>query len=151
MQPMSTAADQVITGLLEVLAEALPDAQILDGPAVQDLENDTLAIGVGDPAVIVNRRGEPGFGGRITETGDVVCVISCWDGDVSVAKKRRRAVAMLTTIEATLRDNPHLVCETYPDGAVDDCWIGDAGELLQRQQAGALVALGFTIHYEAHI
>lgn len=150
MNPMSSAAHDAITALVEVTREALPESQVLDGPAAEELENDTIVIGVGDPAVMTTRT-DPDFGGRCTETGEIVCVISCWDGETDVAAKRKRVIDLLGVLEAALRDNPRMVTPSYPDGAVDDSILGGVGELVQRQQAGALVALGFSVRYEAHI
>ena len=153
MRPQSSAADQVITALVEKiptwLAAAELTAQVLDGPSAESLERDTVVIGVGEPAVITTRS-DPDFGGRCTEQGEIICVISCWDGDAPVGPKRRRVYAILAAIEAGLRADPTLRDQ---DGgrAAHDSKIGGEGELTQRQAKGGLAALGFTIRYEAHI
>jgi hypothetical protein len=153
MRSQTSALDDAIRALVQVLRAALPEGtQILDGPATERPEKDTIVIGAaGDGTAALIQRGEPDYGGRVTETGDIVCVISCWDGDTDVAAKRARVFGYLAAIDAELRQNPTLVCQEFPDGAVDDSALGDTGELVQRQQSGALAALGFSIRYEAHI
>lgn len=144
MNPQSSATHDALVALVASTKTTLPTVQVLDGPGVEDLENDTVVIGVGDPAVITTRT-PPDYGGRCTETGEIVCVISCWDGDTNVASKRARVYTILADIEEMLRADPTL------GGAVDDSTFGDTGELIQRQQNGALAALGFSVRYEAHI
>lgn len=150
MNPQSSALDAAIRALVAVIKTVLPDVQVLDGPAVERPEKDTIVIGFGDTAAVVEWS-EPDFGGRRTETGDIVCVISCWDGDTDVAAKRARLFGYLSAIDMQLRENPRLVTDAYPDGAVDDSMLGDTGQLSQTQQKGAQAALGFSVRYEAHI
>lgn len=149
MNPQSSAAADAIAALCTAVrvaldTDALRHVQVLDGPSAVDLENDAVMIGLGDPAVMT-QRSEPDYGGRCTETGEIICVISCWDGSTDMAAKRARVYDILAAIEAHLRENPTL------GDAVDDSMIGSDGELVQRQSSGALAALGFSVRYEAHI
>jgi hypothetical protein len=153
VKPQSSAADQVITALVSKipgwLTAADVTAQVIDGPSTERLEKDAVVIGVGDPAVITSRS-DPDLGGRCTETGEIVCVISCWDGERLMGPKRTRVYAILAAIETGLREDPTLV-DSDGEHHADDSMIGSSGELTQRQANGALAALGFTIMYEAHI
>jgi hypothetical protein len=150
MREQSSALDGAIRALVSEIRAALPNTQVLDGPSTDQPERDTVVVGFGETAAVVDRS-EPDYGGRVTEVGDIVCVISCWDGETDISAKRGRVFGYLAEIEARLRDNPQLVTEDFPDGAVDACGIGGAGQLSQTQQKGAQAALGFSVTYEAHI
>lgn len=150
MTPMSSASHQAILALIRVATAAHDeDVQVLDGPTVAQLERDVLAVGTGDPAVMTERSA-PDYNGRVTETGEIICAYSSWSGDTDMSERRGRVYDLFAELEAALRANPTLA-DTDGAPVVDDCYIGDRGELMQRQQKGAIAALGFSVTYIAHI
>lgn len=147
MNPQSTAIDEAIAGVKALFAAANPGVQVVDGPARSDaeLEDETFVVGYGQPAYMLNRSA-PDYGGRVTETGDVVCAISVYSGSSDMTIVRARAVELLASFEAVLREDPTMT------GRVDDSMLGDTMEGTQEQtEDGAVAALAFTVRYEAHI
>jgi hypothetical protein len=147
MISQSTAVDAAIVGIKELFGAANPDTQVVDGPARNDaeLEDETFVVGYGDQAFLLERS-EPDYGGRVTETGEIVCAVSVYSGGSDMAVVRGRVVALLSAFEAVLREDPTM------GGRVDDAALGATMEGSQNQtEDGTIAALAFTVRYEAHI
>lgn len=147
MNPQSTAVHEAIAGIKAVFAAANSGVQVGDGPALreEDLADETFLVGYGQPAYVLER-GLPDYGGRVTETGEIVCAISVYSGATDMATVRARAVALLGAFELALREDPTM------DSRVDDSMLGATMEGTQEQtEDGAVAAIAFSVRYEAHI
>jgi hypothetical protein len=147
VNPQSTAVDAAVAGIKELFTAANPGCQVGDGPALSEehLEDETFLVGYGQPAYLLTRS-DPDYGGRVTETGEIVCAISVISGLTDMAVVRARVVELLANFEAVLRDDPTM------GGRVDDSALGPTMEGTQEQTPdGAIAAMAFSVRYEAHI
>jgi hypothetical protein len=152
VRPQSTAIGDAVAGVKAMWVAANPDVELVDGPPLTDgagqlvLEDESFIVGFGDPAFVLERS-DPDYGGRVTETGEIVCVVSLYTGDeAAMAATRARAVAILANFERVLREDPTM------GGRVDDSILGRNMQWSQSQgPEGLICACAFSVRYEAHI
>lgn len=150
MRPIPTAAMVAWDALVAAGKTALPTVQVLDGPPLdQPLEPELFIVGHSDgtaPAVLITSDLHRDAAQRRREEGDIVCVLSSWNGDADMKAARARCLDMYNGLDLWLRANPGI------GGTVDGAWIGEETQWLPRQSPdGAFCNVGFTVHYVAEI
>jgi hypothetical protein len=146
--------DRILTILRAVPADPDPNpfekVEILDGPSISEgaYEQDVIQVGPGDPgepAVVVQRRPEPGLGRQAyRESTEVTMLISCFNGDTNVKAVRDRAIEVFDAIKQRL--DAHLV----EPGAWDSLRLGEGEVWFQVQdENGCTVWVGFTLVAES--
>lgn len=108
-----TAVHDVVNELVTRFDDALPGWQVLDGwNGKTNLADRTLCIGFAATpgAQAINSQVEVDDGGlcALVETVTVACTAGAWDGNMEFTSKRGDVAVMLTTLRATLAEDPKL-------------------------------------------
>lgn len=87
-------------------APGMGDVQVVDGPPIDYLRPDVIAVGVSTEDLSVeSETADAGLRAR-RERVDVTCLARSWTGDADLAPRRVRAFAMVTAVETVLADDP---------------------------------------------
>ncbi len=108
-----TAIPAAVDALVAMFTEQLPDAQIVDGPPLVELEKSGIAVGyaVGTTTVdqVAVTSTEEGAGLDTTvETFDVNCLAWQRSGDTDVKAVRDATFALITTVDVALSNDRRL-------------------------------------------
>ncbi|MGH3496315.1 MAG: hypothetical protein ACRDP1_02470 [Nocardioidaceae bacterium] len=146
--PQASRVAEVVDALLALAASALPDLQVIDGPAAGSavlVDEDVLQVAGGSPAVLVDQVREPGLSRGRVETARVMCVLSCIAGMTETKTVRDRCKAALDALAQALRDDGTL------GGVVDAATLGQTMEWHTLQSDGAVCEVLFEVTTVAHI
>lgn len=143
--PGTTRVPDVVDALL-VLAGRIDDCKVEDGPAFKVTKGTTIAIGVGEPAVIATKELLEGLAIRYRETVSVTCNLWSWSGGSKVKPHRDRCKEVLDALKAQLDEDSTLggVCDRVNLGQ-QFAWLPES------DKDGVSVTVGFTIDAMAMI
>jgi hypothetical protein len=105
-----SAIPAVLDALRAGLTVATPGVQILDGPPVEEVQGDVIAIGWDpdpDGAGVEATEAPAGLSGS-REEFDVLGAASSWTGDTDIKARRDRAFALVAAIRDELKRDPHV-------------------------------------------
>lgn len=139
-----TAIPEAYDAYLELVQRVLPGVQVLDGPGVEDLKPDVIAVGwATDRASVTGDTEREGFSPDDRERFEIVTTIDCTHGETTVKPLRIRAFGYYRTVAAELRRDPRMnktVLFARP-------FVVDLDQV--QTDRGAAVALVFTVECEA--
>lgn len=143
MQDTTTRVPAVVDALIAAFTEALPNAQVVDGPrTAQELADDVVIVGQFSDAGSVRSTQvrQQGLGSRPQETFTVQCVLSSWSGTPGMRARRVRAGEMLAAVDTALRADMTL------GGVADNVTLGENIEWLQDQtNSGPVCEVAFEV------
>lgn len=143
--PGTTRAPEVVDALIE-LADRIDDCTVMDGPVAAIKQGTTIAIAVGQPAVISTMQLMEGLAIRYLETVSVTCNVWSWSGGSKVKPHRDRCKEVLDALKAQLQEDSTL------GGVCDQVTLGDKFAWApETDEQGTSMAVGFTINARATI
>lgn len=132
-----------IDGLIAVLSasSSLSGIKIFDGQPTIDTPKDFVAVAFTDEGQAVSGRQEPaGLGNlRRSETYEITCMVSAWNGSTVTKKVRDRAFALFAAVETAIRAGGTL------NGSVTFADIAQIGVAQYQTEQGAVVDITFTV------
>lgn len=152
----TTRLGVVVDALVSTLTTALPDATVVDGPAVNlpNIGQDTLYIGwSGDEGDNTSANADQewaGLGNRArSEAMVIVCRAHTTSGDTVMKPVRDAALVLVAAVETALRNDPQLGSALTPPGLAQ---FGSVRTLNQLQtEQGAQCGAVFTVNVTARL
>ncbi len=122
---------------------AHPDVDVLDGPSIDDIGQDVVAIGISAEDLSMDSSFETAGLRTDRETFDLVCLVRSWNGDADLAPRRARAFELFRSIGEIVKTNPRL------DNTVARARIAGISYTPARLPEGAVASLTFRVRIEA--
>lgn len=144
---MFSVMDAALSALYDLvfndLAHSQPDAEVLDGPSIDDVGQDVVAIGLA--AEHSNVDGSFDIAGLTTEmeTFDLECLVRSWTGDDDLSARRARAFELFEEVARIIKRDPSL------GGAVTRARISGVSYNPARIPEGAIASVTFRVRIEA--
>jgi hypothetical protein len=144
---MYTTLDAAVLKLVELCTGVFsiedPDVEVLDGPSVDDVGQDVLAIGL--TASDSTTDAEIQIAGLMTdrETYEIECLVRSWTGDDDLPSRRARAIGMYERVAAIIVGNPTL------DKTVAKARISGVSYFPARLPEGAVASVTFRVRIDA--
>lgn len=131
---------ELITGLFSVED---PDVEVLDGPSVDDVGQDVIAIGL--TASDATTDAEVQIAGLLTdrETYEIECLVRSWTGDDDLPARRAKAFEMYERVAKIIVGNPTL------DRTVARARISGVSYFPARLPEGAVASVTFRVRIDA--
>lgn len=140
---LDTALSKLYNLIFTTLAITQPDCEVLDGPSVDYVAQDVIAVGItADDSMVTADYLTAGLA-SVAETYDLECLVRSWNGDPDLAGRRARAVQLFEEVTKILKGNPTL------DGVVSRARITQAQYHPIRLPEGAVATLSFRVRIEA--
>lgn len=109
--PSVTRIADVVDALIDLIGTAAPELQVADGPVIGETLAEAICVGFTEsqdsPGYDTTYRKADGMGRRLVEDWSVRCFLTIASGDVEMRPLRRRAAAILGTIDGALRDQAY--------------------------------------------
>lgn len=135
---------QALHGLVTTKFEAEePDVDVLDGPSIDDIGQDVVAIGISAEDLTSDSSLETAGLGTDRETFDLVCLVRSWNGDSALEPRRARAFQIFRSIADLIKLDPRL------GNAVARARIVGISYNPARLPEGAVASLTFRVRIEA--
>lgn len=142
-----TVIPEVITKMIELVgghfAHADPLVDVLDGPSVDDVGQDVVAIGISVDDNSLDSNFQTAGLRAEQETFDLVCMTRSWNGDADLAPRRERAFELYRAIAEIISSNPRL------DRTVARARIMGVSYAPTRLPEGAIATVTFRVRIEA--
>lgn len=144
---MHTTLDAAVLKLVELITGVFsiedPDAEVFDGPSVDDVGQDVVAIGL--TASDATTDAEVQIAGLMTdrETYEIECLVRSWTGDEDLSARRARAFGMYERVAKIIVGNPTL------DNTVAMARISGVSYFPARLPEGAVASVTFRVRIDA--
>lgn len=143
-----TIIDAAIDKLYELVSTRFaitqPDVDVLDGPSIDDVGQDVVAIGISaDENSMDSDLQIADLGGGNMETFDLVNMVRSWTGDDDLPQRRARALELMREVAEIIRDNPRL------DRTVARARVRAISYQPTRLPEGAVATVTFRVRIEA--
>ncbi len=131
---------ELITG---VFAVEDPDTEVFDGPSVDDVGQDVVAVGL--TASDATTEAEVQRAGLVTdrETYEIECLVRSWTGDDDLSARRAKAFEMYERVAKIIVGNSTL------DGVVAQARISGVSYFPARLPEGAVASVTFRVRIDA--
>lgn len=122
---------------------AFPEVDVLDGPSIDDIGLDVVAIGISADDMSIESAQELAGLDSQRETYDLICLVRSWNGDPEMAARRSRAFELFRAIAELIKRDPRL------RGACTYARIAGISYAPARLPEGAVASLTFRVRVEA--
>lgn len=144
---VNTVIDTALTALVQILTTNManidPDVQVLDGPSIDDVGRDVIAIGMTAESTSTDATERIAGLAVVHETFDVECLVRSWNGDHDLSSRRHRAFQILDEVMGIVHDDNTL------GGAVTRARLARTDYHPSRIPEGAVASVTFRIRIEA--
>lgn len=143
----NTVIDTAIEALFELVSIKFlghhPEVDVLDGPSIDDIGQDVVAIGISAEDLSMDSSFE--IAGLCTdrETFDLVCLVRSWTGDADLSARRARCFELFRSIAELIKSDPRL------GNTVARARIAGISYNPARLPEGAVASLTFRVRIEA--
>lgn len=139
----TSSISNALAGLITILkaSSGLRGVDIIDGQPTTNTPKDYVAVGYAESGAAISGGQEPATLGNLrrSETYDIACQVSAWNGNTDMATVRDRAFTLFGSVETAVRNDATL------DGAVIFADIGTIDVSQYQTEQGAVVDIDFTV------
>lgn len=140
---IASAIDSLISLVDSEVRATDPDVDVLDGPDVDDVGRDVIAIGISGEDFNTDADVIHAGLGTHRETYDLICMVRSWSGDSELAPRRLRAFQLFHIVSRVVRSNPQL------NGTVAHARISSVTYAPARLPEGAVASVTFRVRIDA--
>lgn len=143
----TTVVDVAMVALYNLVSSQMaliePDVLVLDGPSVDDVGQDVIAIGLTAEQAVTDAAEEVRGLYVQQETFDLECLVRSWTGDDDLPARRTRAFGLLRGVAAIIRGHSDL------GGSVTRARLSGVSYHPARLPEGAVASVTFKVRIEA--